>query len=137
VFAFKKLLTQRIFHAIPAQSTTTHAKPPLRHLSVSLEVEGVVSLPGLPTTSSSLVVTVTLAQSTRLFASSGKTAGFTVLVNGIDDPVDTGIAADGLVLRINEDDLEVLVGRVLIDPVGVQDTQIGAATSDTLFRSGF
>jgi hypothetical protein len=38
------------------------------------------------------------------------------LVNGLADPVDAGIAADGLVLRIHEDDLKVLVGRVLIDP---------------------
>lgn len=53
-------------------------------------------------------------------------------MHSVGDPVDAGITADGLVLRIDEDDLEVLVGRVLVDPVGVEDTQIGAASADTL-----
>lgn len=50
----------------------------------------------------------------------------------VADPVDASIAADGLVLGVDEDDLEVLVGGVLVDPVGVQDTQVGAATANTL-----
>jgi len=95
-----------------------------------------MSLPCLPTTSSCLVVTVTLAQSTRLLACSGKTTGLTVLVNRVDDPVDAGITADSLVLRVNEDDLEVLVGRVLVDPVRIQDTQIGTTATDTLLCGG-
>jgi hypothetical protein len=57
-------------------------------------------------------------------------------VDSVADPVDAGIAADSLVLGVNEDDLEVLVGGVLVDPVGVQDTQVGAATTDTLLSSG-
>jgi hypothetical protein len=56
----------------------------------------------------------------------------TYLVNGVADPVDAGIAADGLVLGVDKDDLEVLVGGVLVDPVGVQDTQVGATATDTL-----
>ena len=94
-----------------------------------------MSLPGLSATSSCLVVRVTLAQSTRLLAGSRKTTRLTVLVNGVDDPVDPSITADGLVLWVNEDDLEVLVGRVLVDPVGVQDTQVGATASNTLLGS--
>lgn len=57
-------------------------------------------------------------------------------MNRVADPVDAGIPADGLVLGVDEDDLEVLVGRVLVDPVGVQDTQVGAATADTLLSGG-
>jgi hypothetical protein len=57
-------------------------------------------------------------------------------VNGVDDPVDAGILADGLVLRINEDDLEVLVGRVLVDPVRVENAEVGAAAADTLLSGG-
>lgn len=57
-------------------------------------------------------------------------------MDGVDDPVDTGITADSLVLRIDEDNLEVLVGRVLVDPVGVEDTKIGASTANTLFSGG-
>ena len=58
------------------------------------------------------------------------------LVDGVADPVDAGIAADSLVLGVNEDDLEVLVGRVLVDPVGVQDTQVSAAAANTLLSGG-
>ena len=50
----------------------------------------------------------------------------------VADPVDTRITADSLVLRVDKDNLVVLVGRVLVDPVGVQDTQVSAATADTL-----
>lgn len=39
-------------------------------------------------------------------------------------------------LRVNKDDFEVFVGRVLVDPVGVEDTKIGAAAADTLFGGG-
>lgn len=92
-----------------------------------------MSLPGLSATSSCLVVAVTLAQTTRLLASCSEATRFAVLVDWVDDPVDTRIAADGLVLGIDEDDLEVLVGGVLVDPVRVENSQIGAATSDTLF----
>lgn len=58
------------------------------------------------------------------------------LVDGVADPVDAGITADGLVLGVNEDDLEVLVGGVLVDPVGVQDTQVSAAAANTLLSGG-
>ena len=94
-----------------------------------------MSLPGLSPASSCLVVSVTLAQTTRLLASSSETPGFAVLVNGVDDPADARVAADGLVLRVNEDNLEVFVGGVLVDPVRVENTQVGAATSDTLLGS--
>lgn len=41
-------------------------------------------------------------------------------MHGGDDPVDPSIAADGFVLRINEDDLEELVTRVLSNPVRIE-----------------
>ena len=41
-------------------------------------------------------------------------------MHGFDDPVDARIAANGLVLRVDEDDLEVFVGRVLVNPVRIQ-----------------
>lgn len=92
-----------------------------------------MSLPCLSATSSCLVVSVTLTQSTRLLASSGETTRLAVLVNGVDDPVDAGVFADGLVLRVDKDDFEVLVGRVLVNPVGVENAQVGTTASDTLF----
>lgn len=78
-----------------------------------------MSFPSLSPSSSCLVESVTLAQPTRLLASSSETTRFTVLVNGIDDPVDPGITANGFVLRIYQDDLEIFVSRVLVDPVGI------------------
>ena len=94
-----------------------------------------MSLPGLSSASSCLVVSVTLAQTTRLLASSSETPGFAMLMNGVDDPADARITTDGLVLRVDEDNLEILVGGVLVDPVRVENTQVGAATSDTLLGS--
>ena len=73
---------------------------------------------------------------TGLLAGGGETASLTVLVHGVDDPVDAGVTADGLVLGVDEDDLVVLVGAVLVDPVGVEDAEVGAAAADTLLSSG-
>ena len=53
-----------------------------------------------------------------------------------DDPIDPRVAADGLVLRVNENDLKIFVRRVLVDPVRVKHTQVGTAASDTLFGGG-
>lgn len=105
-------------------------------LPIAPEGQSVLPLPGLSPSSLGVVVSVTLVETTRLLASGSKTTHFAVLVDGSDDPVDAGVLADGLVLRVDEDDLEVLVGGVLVDPVGVEDAQVGAATADTLFGDG-
>ena len=93
-------------------------------------------LPGLSAAGLGLGVAVALVETTGSLASSSETTGLAVLVDGVDDPVDAGIAADGLVLGVDEDDLVVLVGRVLVDPVGVQDAQVSAATANTLLGGG-
>lgn len=95
-----------------------------------------MTLPGLSATSGGLVELVTTSETSALLASGGKTTGFAVLVDWVDDPVDAGILADGLVLGVDEDDLVVLVGRILVDPVRVQDAQVGATTSNTLLGGG-
>jgi hypothetical protein len=95
-----------------------------------------VALPGLPAAGAGLVVAVALVEAARLLAGGGEAAGLAVLVDGVDDPVDAGVDADGLVLGVDEDDLVVLVGRVLVDPVGVQDAEVGAAAADTLLGGG-
>lgn len=93
-------------------------------------------LPGLPATSGGVVVLVTTAETTALLAGGGKTTRLAVLVDGVRDPVDASIAADGLVLGVDKDDLVVLVGRVLVDPVGVENAEVGAAATDTLLSGG-
>lgn len=93
-----------------------------------------MSLPRLSSSSSSLIESMALSKTTRFLARSSKTARFTVLVNWVDDPVDTGITTDCLVLRVDQDNFEVFVGRILVDPVRVQDTQVSTSSSDTLLR---
>jgi hypothetical protein len=95
-----------------------------------------VPLPGLPPAGSGVVVLVSTTKTTALLAGGGETAALAVLVDGLDDPVDTRVAADGLVLGVDEDDFVVLVGRVLVDPVGVEDAEVGAAAADTLLSGG-
>lgn len=77
-----------------------------------------------------------LVEATGLLAGGGEAAGLAVLVHRVDDPVDAGVDADGLVLGVDEDDLVVLVGRVLVDPVRVEDAEVGAAAADTLLGGG-
>lgn len=113
-------------------SSTASASP----LPVAPQGQGVVAQPGLSAASTGLVVAVTLVETTGLLAGSSETTGLAVLVDGVDDPVDAGVDADGLVLGVDEDDLVVLVGRVLVDPVGVEDAQVGAAAADTLLGGG-
>lgn len=91
-----------------------------------------MALPGLSATTAGLVVAVALVETARLLAGGGKAASLAVLVDGVDDPVDAGVAADRLVLGVDENDFVVLVGGVLVNPVGVQDTEVGAAATDTL-----
>jgi len=57
-------------------------------------------------------------------------------VDRVDNPADARIAADSLVGRIDQDNLKVLVGRVLVDPVRVENAQVTALASNTLFSGG-
>jgi hypothetical protein len=79
---------------------------------------------------------VTLSVTAVLLANGSKTTSFTVLVNRVDDPVDASITTDGLVVGINKDNLEVLVGSILVNPVGVQDAQVSALAANTLLSGG-
>jgi hypothetical protein len=54
-------------------------------------------------------------------------------MNRVNNPIDPGITTNGFMLGIDQNDLEVLVRRILIDPVGVEDAEIGAATTDSFF----
>lgn len=121
---------------MPYNSIATSTTSSNLHLSVAPERQGVLSLPGVATTSLGVVVAVALVHTSALLAGGGETTGLAVLVHWVDDPVDAGVAADGLVLWVDEDDLVVLVGAVLVDPVAVQDAQVGAAAADTLLSGG-
>lgn len=65
---------------------------------------------------------MTFVETAGLLAGRCEATGFAVLVDGVDDPVDARIAANGGVLGINEDHFEVLVGAVLVNPIRVLAT---------------
>eukprot|EP00954_Amorphochlora_amoebiformis_P026174 1377665-Amorphochlora_amoeboformis.AAC.1 len=89
------------------------------HLTVAAQAESVVALPASMAGRTVLGV----GEATRA-ASSGE--GRPVLVHGVDDPVDPGVMADGVVMGVDKDDLKVLVGGVLVHPVRVEDAKISA-----------
>jgi hypothetical protein len=85
----------------------------------------------------SVVVAMALVQASALLAGRGETTRLAVLLDRVDDPVDARIAADGLVLWVDEDNFVVLVGAVLVDPVAVEDAEIGAALANSFFGGRF
>jgi len=105
-------------------------------LTVTPVALGVVLLPGLSPSGSGLVVSVTLVEASALLARGGEATALSVLVNWLNDPVDPGVSPYGLVLRIHENDLIVLVCGILVDPVRVEYPQIGTPASNTLLCSG-
>lgn len=56
-----------------------------------------------------------------------------VLVDRVADPVNAGVLTDGSVEGIYEDNFEILVGGILVDPVRVQHTESSTRTSDSFF----
>ncbi|GIL94303.1 hypothetical protein Vretimale_547, partial [Volvox reticuliferus] len=95
----------------------------------------VAALPAGPLRRAGLAGLVALgAQAAVVLAGRGQAAKFTVLVHRVAKPVNAGIVADGVVGRVHEDHLEVLVARVLVHPVGVQDAQATALAADALLR---
>jgi len=125
----------RLALAVPSQTErkvcryTQIAK--MNRLTVSSERQGVVLLPGRVLRS--MVVSVSLSDSSRLLSSRSEASGLPALVDGVANPVDAGITADGLVCRVDENDFVVLVYTVLVDPVGVQNTKTTASPCNSLF----
>jgi hypothetical protein len=115
-----------------------NSKPTPRYklsLTVSEEDLGVAALPvGLGGTTDSTVGSVTLDTETTMFLSSGgESTTFSVLVDRVDDPVDARVVSDGDVGRVNHEDFEIFVSSILVDPVRVEDSQVGANSASTFF----
>lgn len=83
-----------------------------------------------------VVELVALVDTSGLLASGGKTTGLTVLVNRVADPVVSGAVADSSVGGVDKDDLEVLVGSILVNPVRVKDTEVTSTATNTLLSGG-
>ena len=106
-------------------------------LPVPSEPDSVVLLEHGPLGWPSLVSQVTLgAESPVLLAGRGEAAELSVLVGGVADPVHARVVPDGGVGGVDEDDLKVLVGRVLVHPVRVENAEAAALSSDLLLGSG-
>lgn len=94
-----------------------------------------MSLPGLSSSGLGVVELVTLVDTSGLLTGGGQASSFTVLVNRVTDPVVLSISSDGLVRWINQDNFKVLVCRVLVNPVGVQDSQVSGSSANSFFGS--
>ena len=67
-----------------------------------------------------------------LLAGGGEPAELAVLHGALADPVDVRVVADRVVERVDQDDLVVLVSRVLVDEVRVEDTEVRAPSARSL-----
>ena len=83
-----------------------------------MELEGVPPEPaGAPGSSLGLGELAALADAPGPLAGGGESTELPVLHDRAAHPVDLGVPPDGLVGDVDHDNLEVLVGRVLTDPV--------------------
>jgi len=81
-----------------------------------------------------VVVAVAFSETAVLFSDAGETASLPALVHRLGNPVDPWITANGFVIGVNEDDLVIFVDTILVNPIGVQDSQITTTPANTLFR---
>lgn len=75
------------------------------------------------------------SESSAGLACRSHTSVLAVLLVRVADPVDPWIVPDAVVGRIDHDDLVVLVGSVLGNPIAVKHSQTTQCTSDPLFGS--
>ena len=105
--------------------------------SVTLEREGVVLLPGGVHRGAQLGVCVPLPVQPPVVAPSrSEAAQLPVLHHRRHDPVHPRVLAHRRVRGVHHDHLEVLVGRVLVHPVRVQNTEPPELPSCPLLRNG-
>lgn len=101
--------------------------------SASSPLEGVSCFPGCPSGWSGTVSTVSLLPETSVFLTGGgKTTELSFVVFFRDDPVDSWVDLDSFMRWVNHNDLEEFVGGVLTHPVGVENSEVGASSSDLL-----
>jgi len=104
-----------------------------RRLTVTLEAELLATLPVGTHRWTTLVGAMVLGAKTAVsFASGGESTELTVLVDRSADPVDARVTTDSLVGWVDHDDLEVLEGGILVNPVRVEDTEVSTLPGSTL-----
>ncbi len=75
-------------------------------------------------------------ETSALDARSGKAASFSALVLGGGNPVDSGVTGDSLVVGVNKDYFVEFEGSILTNPVRVKNSEVSAASSNSLLSSG-
>jgi hypothetical protein len=117
--------------SLPIAPSSQHKYP---HLSVSPEFESVSVLPGSVRRASLDVVglVTSLSETSALSAGRSQTSHLSVLVHRVTDPVDSSIISDGIVGRIHNNHLVVLVSSVLVHPVRVQHSHVAASLAHSL-----
>ena len=108
-------------------------RPGHRFLTVATERNLVGAIPdGLDGGTALAIARTTSSKTTSLLAGTSKTTELTVLLLGLSEPVEARVTADSVVLRVDEDDLEELICRVLVHPVRVEDAERGNGATDAL-----
>merc|ERR1719468_954871 len=126
-----------MYHSIV--SSAYRSSPPSNLVAVTLarQLEGVLADPsGAAGASLGLVETLAVAKTSMLLTGRGETSAVTPLVGRITYPVHTRIISDLVLGYINQDDLEILVGGVLGNPVAVQHSQALQPVTNTLLSNG-
>jgi hypothetical protein len=108
-----------------------------KSLTVAAHGFGVASLPAsIGGTTNCVVGTMTTNTKSSGFATSGgKSTSLSVFHDRFADPVDARIVSDNYVGWVNKDDFVIFVGGILVDPVRVQDTQVGSNAPNALFSN--
>lgn len=129
------ILKRRVDTTKPWKRHTNFERTPrsTSRLTVTLEALGIPPKPrSTGTTSLNTIGAVSgLAQAASLSTSASKSSALAMLVHGVHNPVNTGVVADLLVRRIDQNNFVVLHGGVLVDPVRVEYAKVGK------FASGF
>jgi len=77
----------------------------------------------------------TLTETSGLASCRGESTALTVLVYRVTDPVNAGVITDLGVGRIDKDDLVVLHGSILVNPVRVKNAKVGKLASYLLLSN--
>jgi hypothetical protein len=103
-----------------------------RRSSVPTQLQCVATTNGCILAWCCLVESVSLALTTTLCTGGSETARLSVLVNGVDDPIDSCISSNSVVRWVDGNDFKVLVDTILVDPVRVQDAQVTTLLAHSL-----
>ena len=106
-----------------------------------------MSLPSRPPASTSMIVQMAFINPPRSLANRRQSPRLAMFHGRSADPANPGIPTNctylltrsplrsPTVLRIHEYNFVVFVGSILIDPIWVENSQIGASSPNTFFRS--